>query len=378
MTKSTDSKTLMDKYVVKPVGGEYLDRAIDIWSLAFGFMDRVRWRFFFESFLDERMGVFDRDYLVAIAGIKHFEMWLGNKLVPAGGISAVACDPAYRRKGLIKLCLKACLQSLHDKHVPVSSLWPFSYPFYAKLGYAVSDFRYSVLANCDVLPDFGDSARYKRIDLDSLNQVKAMHDKWICRHNLSLRRGTIQWTRLINNPQRETSIYQGDDGYLILNTKGQKPRTLEVVEFAYLNKQAFLDGLSLLRRMDDLNFDKVEVTTPDLDEFLASGITYPTMEITYKPGVMARVVHTGAFVDALGENMDHLSAFTVEDPLSVSQSFGGGALATGNKPVPVRVCPGKLIQLAIGVFSEQASEDEQSLQLKDKLSYKKPFCIEFF
>lgn len=357
-------------YVVKPLTIDDLDRAIDIWSIAFGFMDRVRWRKFFESCLDERFGVYVDDYLVAIAGITHFQIWLGDKQAPCGGISAVACDPPHRRRGLVRKLLKACLQSLHDKRVPVSTLWPFSYPFYARMGYSVCDFRYEVTANCSVLPDIGDSSTYRKIDTNNFEALRGIHSSWIELSNLSHSRSSHQWTRLLNNPQRELSIFKSSNGYMILNSKVKTPRVLEVLEWAYLNKEDFLSGLSLLRRLDDLSFDKVQWITPNPEELLAFGITDPQIELSYKPGIMARVVHTQSFVEHLGVDID---SFKLEDPLLVSDSYGNGE--NGNRD-PEVISPGRLVQLVSGILTDD--DRNKAFNFTGLLSDKKPFCIEFF
>ena len=365
MTGSTQDLTSVDEYVVKPVRGEDLERCIDIWSTSFGFYDRIRWRSFFEKFLDEKFGVYHGDYLVSVAGIIHFQMWLGNAVVPCGGISAVACDPAFRRRGLIRKCLRECLVSLHDKRVPISTLWPFSYPFYARMGYAVSDFRHLVRARLNTLPDQGDSSGFRTLKLDDFDVLKPVHEEWIRSNNLSLKRSNQQWIRLMHNPQRDTSIYYSDDSYLLFNTRSKKERTLEVVEWAFNSRKSFLDGLSLLRRMDDLHYDFVEWTTCDPEDILSFGITEPQMEISHKPGVMARVVHTGAFLEALSLDPE---PFYLDDPLGVSGSH------RWDKSVDAqRVSPGSLVQQAVGALPL----DPQS-PVDNRVAFKKPFCVEFF
>ncbi len=62
-------KTLSSDYVVKPVDPADIDRAIEIWSLSFGFMDRPRWISFFNSILDTIIGAYHGDNLVTIVGV---------------------------------------------------------------------------------------------------------------------------------------------------------------------------------------------------------------------------------------------------------------------------------------------------------------------
>ena len=368
MSDTKSALKAISDYVVKPVGIDDLDRAIDVWSLAFGFSDRIRWRKFYESCIDERIGVYLDDYLVAIAGIAHFEVWMGDKLIPCGGISAVACEPAHRRRGLIRKCLKSCLESLHDKRVPLSTLWPFSYPFYERMGYALTDLRYQVTAQLSTLPDRGDSSGFKRIQLDDFEELKEIHAKWINGYNLSHSRSNHQWRRMLFNQQKEVSIFKSDDAYVIFNTKPQNARVLDVQEFAYLNDQAYLDGLSLIRRLDDLSFDKVLLTTCDPEKILSYGPTDPQMEFKYTPGIMARIVHLKSLLEHLEIEEED---FVLSDPLEVTEPLNGAG--NGNLPV---IGPGRMVQLLTGLFVEEGAGKE--LKFANKYKDKKPFCIEFF
>ncbi|MCA9818779.1 MAG: hypothetical protein KC652_26980, partial [Cyanobacteria bacterium HKST-UBA01] len=234
----------------------------------------------------------------------------------------------------------------------------------------VSDFKYTLEANLATLPDGGDSTMFRKLALDDFEQIAKLHDLWIAASNMSLRRSKHQWIRLVNNPQRETSIYASDKGYMLWNTRSPKERTLEVVEFAYLNHQAFLDGLSLVRRMDDLNFDKVEITLPSPEPVTAFGMTDPQMKFVYKPGVMARVVHTQALLETFGLQ-DTAGAFKIEDPLSISPSHKSA------EGCPV-FTPGRLIQTMVGINNSAEAQQITEPTLLDVVAYKKPFCVEFF
>lgn len=86
--KSTRTSAI--SYVAKALDAGDLDRAIEIWSLAFGFTNRDRWAMFYDSFLDTAIGAYLGDYLVSIVGIINFQMWFGDKLLPCAGVSAVA------------------------------------------------------------------------------------------------------------------------------------------------------------------------------------------------------------------------------------------------------------------------------------------------
>ncbi len=352
-------------YSVKALDPGDLDRAIEIWSLSFGFLDRDRWAMFYDSFLDSAIGAYLGDYLVAIVGIINFQMWFGDQLLPCAGVSAVAADPAHRRRGLIRQCIKEALQEPHRKRVPLTALWPFSYPFYKRMGYEVCDLRYLVECNAAALPDPGDARRYRRIDIDQYEPLKPLHDQWIKQSNLSLKRGDLQWRRVLSHPERQIVCFAHDDGYMLWNTKDKQSRTVEIFEWAYLSRDAFLDGISLLKRMSDLNWDKVRWQTSDLTSLLEFGIVEPQPTITVKPGIMARVLHLKAFMEATG-----IAAppFSIDDPLGFSDQYRGGG--------EIKIGPGELIQSTTGFL--RVKPDVIPLSMFAQTGEKTNFCVEFF
>lgn len=57
------------------------------------------------------------------------------------GLWAVATDPAYRRKGLIRKLFDASFPRMREKEAYLSILDPFYRPFYEKFGYAIAEKR---------------------------------------------------------------------------------------------------------------------------------------------------------------------------------------------------------------------------------------------
>lgn len=362
-------KGIASDYVVKPIETGDLPRAIDIWSLSFGFVDRDRWSMFYDSFLDTAMGAYADDYLVAIVGITNFQMWFGEQLLPCAGVSAVAADPAHRRRGLIRRCLAACLKEAHRKRVPLTALWPFSYPFYRRMGYEVTDFHHVVEVAAEALPDLGEATRYRRMHLDHYDPLKPIHEEWIRQSNLSIKRGDLQWRRLLSHPERQVCGFRHDDGYILWNTKDRSNRILEIFEWAWNTREAFLDGLSLLKRMNDLNFDRVRFNTGRIEDFVGLGISDPQPTITMKPALMTRVLHTGAFVEALGKKMP---PFLIKDPLGVSDSHGDNGAVTDSRALT----PGEVVQAATDFYNvkPQGVPDELFRAVASRHNY----TVEFF
>ncbi|MBX9695242.1 MAG: GNAT family N-acetyltransferase [Cyanobacteria bacterium] len=361
--------TISKEYTVRPVLQTDLDRAIEVWSLSFGFADQSRWAQFYHSMLDIAIGAYYDDLLVTIAGVINFQMWFGDKLVPCAGISAVAADPAHRRRGLVRRCIEEALQHSYDKRTPLTALWPFSYPFYSRMGWKVTDLQYVIETPAKALPDLGNSTNYRRIDFRNFQELKPIHDRWVSQSNLSIKRGDLQWRRLVNHPHRDNVAYVHDEGYMLWNVKNNPDRTLDVYEWAPLSERAYVDGLSLLRRMDDLQYDHVRWTTDSPESYLAYGVSDPLPKIKIKPGMMTRVLHTDAFVELFDGKVPTL---LVNDPLAVSGSFGQYGGTNGQ----VGLDPGEIIQAVTGFWSRKPAHIPS--ELFDLFPHKNNFTIEFF
>ncbi len=75
----------------------------------------------------------------AVIGIIDFSQRIRGSWIKMAGVSAVACKPEYRRKHHITELFTFVFQDLQKKGYLVSALYPFSYEFYEKVGYAHAD-----------------------------------------------------------------------------------------------------------------------------------------------------------------------------------------------------------------------------------------------
>lgn len=323
--------------------GDFL-QAVETWKTSFAFTDEERWKRFAFEVSDFAVGAFVDDYPHALATVIMFDANFNGRVLKCGGIAGVACSPPMRRKGLVRAVLKEVLTRLNDEKVELSGLWPFSYPFYEKMGYAVSDLQYEVVQRIDAIPAVGDSSKFRPVKLDDYEALMPVHQRWTKTHNLSLERNTYRWQRQLTRPERQFVLYLHQDGYMIWNLQDPQDRTLEVVEWAFLTEQAFHDGLALIKNCGQLSFDSAKWVMPELEPLLTLGVSYPPAKITVRHGMMSRVVNTEAFFNNSG-----LKDLAVEicDPMGVSGSTNSNRACLG---------PGELIQVATGMLQPSASE----------------------
>ncbi|MFP4299074.1 MAG: enhanced intracellular survival protein Eis [Spirulinaceae cyanobacterium] len=73
--------------------------------------------------------------------IYNMAQYFGGKAIPTGGVAAVGIAPEYRGQGAAKVLLRAILQELYAKNVPLSTLYPATQRLYRAVGYEQAGMR---------------------------------------------------------------------------------------------------------------------------------------------------------------------------------------------------------------------------------------------
>jgi len=349
-------------YSVRVVPGGDFSKAVDIWGMAFGFSQEWKERSF--RYANERLstllGAYEGDELQALAGIIDFELHLGDLWIPCGGICAVATRPPHRRRNVVNVLLRECLKGLHARRVPVSSLWPFSYPFYQRMGWATTDMKYSIESDLAPLRRCGDSRGYKQHPVTDIQVLMPLHERWVERSNLSIKRTAERWDWLLTRPELDCNVFVHQDGYMVWNLK-KREGVLEVKEWAYLTEEAFLDGLTLLSQMDS-QYRKAQWVSSEIDLLNRLGTSDPIATINVIPGMMSRVVHVDAFRELLPMKSP---ALPIRDSLGVS-----------GPPDESGYDPGELVQLVTGFWRNPPSH--LPVELNAVLAGQQAFSGEYF
>lgn len=325
--------------VIRTVETGDFSLAVETWKTAFGFTDEERWKRFAFEVSDYAVGAFIDDYPHALATVIMFDANYNGRVIKCGGIAGVACSPPMRKKGLVRAVLKEVLSRLNEHKVEISALWPFSYPFYEKMGYSLTDLQYEVTQNIDAIATVGDSSKFKPVKLDDYEALLPLHQRWTKNFNLSLERNSNRWQRQLTRPERQYVLYQHDDGYMIWNLQDPEKRTLEVVEWSYMTDQAFHDGLALIKNCGQLAFDSAKWVMSDLAPLLALGVSYPPAKVNVRHGMMSRVVNREAFFNNSGLNAHQVD---ICDPMEIT----GTARTEGDR----RPGPGEVMQIAAGLL----------------------------
>jgi predicted acetyltransferase len=326
------------EYIVEVVPPSRLHEVADLWRFCFGMTTlKVESELdFAKSAVSKLLAAFSKDgAIAAVVGLIDFDMHVLGQWVRCGGITSVATAPAHRAKKLTPILLKHCLADMHSEGVGLTALFPFSYPYYEKLGWAISEFRYGVELPLSYLKSKVGRRRhsYAEIRPSDYEQLLPIHAQWIEQFNLTMQRSPYRWERQLKIS--ECKIFVRHDGYMIWNlTNSQTAKSLVVSEWVYLSEDAFLDGLALLSGMDS-QVASVRWTAPEIELITRLGVSEPQPAYNIQPGMMCRTVN----VDTLRRLFpEKLHSASINDRLGISGQDAEG------------VSPGAVIQELIGFW----------------------------
>jgi predicted acetyltransferase len=336
---------------------EALAQADDIWTLAFG---KTWARGTAHKEFARVFGAYEDNELHAVCAIIDYEMHLNGHWAKCGGVAAVATTPGQRYQNLVTKLLTEAVREMHGRGVAFSSLYPFSYPFYEKMGWAASHWQYRIEVETAWLKRVskgGNAKKFRMIPLSKVEEMLPAYQRWAESFNLSLNRWTSKFNSMLTWPESRWQIFVHDDGYMLWNMAKTDAERLYVQEFAYTNHQAYLDGLALLAQMDS-QFTKVLWHDADSEPFLQLGMPHPKPIIYQEPSMMTRVVNVEAFEKLLPKPI----GVKVRDPLGVS----------GPKDGDIGV--GEVLQLVTGFW--KAPKQGQPAHLHNIAGGKPLYCVE--
>jgi len=276
-----------------------------------------------EPELEEARGLFSGDELLCSCVLCPVEARLRGRRVPLGAVSAVASPPENRRRGYIAEMLRRSFQEMRERGIYLSTLWPFYYGFYEKLGWALSseELRYSIGIKQLQTACGSQGGRYFPVDLDGYEVLKPIYEAWAETYDLTWYRRDDWWqNRVINRWGSKPFVYRWQDdagatrGYVIFSFKdtdsGRQLRVWELVYSDFIAHKALLHLLSL----HDSQVKKVKLSAP-VDDPLLQLVSDPrdAVETKLSPGQMTRVVDVRAAVEAQGSDLRRIEGeFSLE------------------------------------------------------------------
>ena len=335
----------------------------------------------------DRRGLFDDgDDPVAVCAHHYFSLRVRGTDREVAGLSAVASPPEHRRQGNVGRMLRESLAEYRDRGVALSTLWPFSHPFYTNYGWATAS-RYRHLtappAQLGFVDDLiatagADAGTFRRLDEDDYPAVAPVLSAMADRYDLTMdwteawwRERTLQgwktdpfvygWER--DGELRAICAYSFDDDGDAGD--GSDP-VLRVTDAAVADDEAWFQLLRFFRNHDS-QASAVRIRAPP-DAPLLDLVADPrAVDCEVRAGPMVRLVDVAAALEALSPDPAVEARFTlaVTDPLAdwndgtVRVAVEGGSVAvapvdTAPAAADVTAGVGALSQLYVGYRSADA------------------------
>jgi predicted acetyltransferase len=94
--------------------------------------------------LERMYAAFDGSSIVGGTGSFDFEMTVPGGVVPCAGVTAVGVLPSHRRRGLLSRMMRAQLDDIRERGVPIAALYASEETIYGRYGYGLASLRHDV------------------------------------------------------------------------------------------------------------------------------------------------------------------------------------------------------------------------------------------
>jgi len=133
-----------------------------------------------------------------VGTMRQFEMgqYFGGKRVELVGIAGVAVAPECRASGIGQVLMREGLRELHDRGVPISTLYASASAFYRKVGYETAGALFRASVPASLLPRTACPLTIREFTPDDFENVRACYERFAQRHDGYLSRGKYVWDRV--------------------------------------------------------------------------------------------------------------------------------------------------------------------------------------
>lgn len=260
------------------------------------------------------LGVWDDAGLQAKVVTIHFEQYFGaDVLVRMGGVAGVACLPASRGKGYAAACLKVALEQMKERNEVVSTLFPFSWAFYRKLGWEWVGIQRNYEIPTRILPAFPETENVRAATRQDRDSIFSLYASFSRRYRGMVVRDLRLWNRRLDDTTEKytfTYLYEHDgrvEGYLTY--RGGEKKHTRIGEFITVTPRAQRGLLGLLRRHEMQN-EAFKWSAPDNDT-LWSQLYHWDIQTRLEPVTQARIVDVAGALRALKPDPGLQGAVTI-------------------------------------------------------------------
>lgn len=251
--------------------------------------------------------IFEGKRLVSMLQIIPYQVWLGGKVVPMGGIGGVATWADRQGRGYASQLMLDSLHVMRQRKLWVSVLYPFSFQYYNKFGWELAGHRimYTELQQHHIIR----FPEYKLVDAgndtDNIPLLDSIYQKMAVRYNLCIKRTKKLWQKKLdwikkNNAQLYLIKDEGEYiGWFMCQNKRLDQGFESVTnEFAFVNEKALRAMMGFLTTLPN-NVTRISIIAPS-NICLWSYLKEPFVLTKLKPEMQFRIVDVPQAIKARG------------------------------------------------------------------------------
>ncbi len=233
--------------------------------------------------------------------------WFGGKSVPMLGVHCVAIAPEFRGTGVGSALMRAMVEEVHTRKVPISTLYPSTQPVYRAVGYEQAGIwtRYRVpIAGFEMRDRELTVERVRWEDLDDLRQVYEARAR---RENGNLDRSEWSWRRVFEPMRGSAYVFRArrgstTEGYIAFARKWHpdhlQGHDIHCLDFVSLTPAAGRRLLTLMSDHRSLGRDLLVAGPPSAPALLPLAEQIGTVDVMIR--WMVRIVWVNAALEARG------------------------------------------------------------------------------
>ena len=187
------------------------------------------------------LGWFYREKLASMIVVYSMKVNIHDNIMDMGGITGVATYPEYTGKGLIHSLMKRAINYMHDQEFPISFLYPYSIPFYRKMGWEIVSDKLSFTVKDTQLPKARPvKGMVERVSLES-EDYKNVYSYFAYQRHGAMIRDSLAWDEFWRweNDDMIAAVYYNKEhkplGYVVYYIANE---IFHIKEMVYLNIEA--------------------------------------------------------------------------------------------------------------------------------------------
>ena len=243
------------------------------------------------------LGWFYKEKLASMIVVYSMKVNIYDTIMDMGGITGVATYPEYTGRGLIHSLMRRALEYMHKQDMPISFLYPYSIPFYRKMGWEIASDKLTFTVKDTQLPKARPvSGMVERVSLDS-EDYHNVHSYFSLQRHGCMIRDELFWNEYWrwDNEDIIAAVYYNKEhkplGYVVYYIAND---IFHIKEMVYLNIEANYGLWNYI----SAHFSMINEVRGDNYSGEPMAYLFEDSEIseTISPYIMARIINVKDFL----------------------------------------------------------------------------------